>query len=109
MIHITMMVILIDGAVMIRKVTAMMLRQNLGEILNEVQYRHDNFIITKAGKPTAAVIHIELFNKIKGMRDQFQKMTAQIAEAFEDAEPNELEKDIQEAVKTIRKNNEGSS
>jgi len=36
---------------MIREAPAMTVRQNLGELLNEVQYRHGKVLITKAGKP----------------------------------------------------------
>jgi prevent-host-death family protein len=43
---------------MIHKATAMSVRQNLGELLNGVQYRHDSVLITKAGKPVAALVDI---------------------------------------------------
>ena len=36
---------------MIREAPAMTVRQNLGELLNEVQYRQGKVLITKAGKP----------------------------------------------------------
>ena len=32
-----------------REAPAMTVRQNLGELINEVQYRHDRIVITKAG------------------------------------------------------------
>ena len=39
---------------MIREASAMKVRQNLGELINEVQYRHDTILVTKAGKRVAA-------------------------------------------------------
>ena len=39
---------------MIKEAPAMTVRQHLGELLNEVQYRHGKVVITKAGKPVAA-------------------------------------------------------
>jgi prevent-host-death family protein len=50
---------------MIHRESAMKVRQNLGELLNKVWYRHDSILITKADKPVAAIIDIELFEKIK--------------------------------------------
>jgi len=38
----------------------MTVRQNLGELLNEVQYRNGKVLITKAGKPVAALVDIAL-------------------------------------------------
>ena len=35
---------------MIREASAMTVRQNLGDLLNEVQYRNGKILITKAGK-----------------------------------------------------------
>lgn len=37
-----------------REATAMNFRQNLGELLNQVQYRGDSVVVTKDGKPVAA-------------------------------------------------------
>ena len=37
------------GDVMIRKSTAVAARQNLGDLLNQVQYRRDSVLITKDG------------------------------------------------------------
>jgi prevent-host-death family protein len=39
-----------------KKINAMQVRQRLGEILNEVYYRDDSFIIERDGKPLAALI-----------------------------------------------------
>lgn len=36
---------------MITKTSAVSFRQNLGEMLNQVQYRHDSIVINKDGKP----------------------------------------------------------
>ncbi len=46
-----------NGAInMISETSAVSFRQNLGEMLNQVQYRHDSVIIKKDGKPVAALI-----------------------------------------------------
>lgn len=72
------------GAKMIREATAMTVRQNLGELLNEVQYRHDSVLITKGGKPVAAMVDVALFEKIRVMRDDFDIHCAEIAASFKE-------------------------
>ena len=87
---------------MIKEVTAMTARKNFGELLNEVKYYHDNVLITKAGKPIAALIDIELFEKIRNLRNAFDALTKEIGQAYENVDSGEVEKEIQEALGKIR-------
>jgi len=41
---------------MVTEVTAVNFRKNLGDMLNQVQYRNDSIIINKDGKPVAALV-----------------------------------------------------
>lgn len=88
---------------MIHEASAMSVRQNLGEMLNEVQYRHDSILITKAGKPVAALVDIVLFEKIRRMRKQFETLSTELEKSFESSDASELEDDISKAVKKARK------
>jgi prevent-host-death family protein len=74
------MVILEDE--MITEVSAVKFRQNLGEMLNQVQYRNDSIVISKDGKPVAALIDANLFARIRKMRERFDILSAKIAEDF---------------------------
>ncbi len=47
---------------MINEVNAVVFRQNLGDMLNQVQYRYDSVLIKKDGKPVAALIDAQLFD-----------------------------------------------
>lgn len=67
---------------MVSEVNAVNFRQNLGEMLNQVQYRNDSIVINKDGKPVAALVDAELFGRIRRMRDRFDALTARIAEAY---------------------------
>lgn len=87
---------------MIKEVTAMTARKNFGELLNEVKYYHDNVLITKAGKPIAALIDIELFEKIRNLRNEFDALTKEIGQAYKNVDSGEVEKEIQEALGKIR-------
>ena len=45
---------------MIREATAMTVRNNLGELLNEVQYRGYSVMITKGGKPESCAGFLDM-------------------------------------------------
>lgn len=87
---------------MLKKASAMTIRQNLGEILNEVQYRNDTVLITRADKPVAAIINIELFEKIRQMRKQFDILSAELAASCKTSDQKQVEKEIEQAIKEIR-------
>jgi prevent-host-death family protein len=87
---------------MIREAPAMTVRQNLGDLLNEVQYRNGKVIITKAGKPVAALIDIALFERIRRLDEDFDRMRAQFAEAFAGTPEKQVEALVDEAVKGAR-------
>lgn len=88
---------------MIRKATAMRVRQNLGELLNEVQYRHDTVLVTKGGKPVAALIDIDLFERIRSMKEQFNRLTDEFTTAYADVNPKTVALEISEAIRSARK------
>jgi prevent-host-death family protein len=64
------------------KTSAVTFRQNLGEMLNQVQYRNDSIVINKDGKPVAALVDAELFARIRRMRDRFDALSSRISEAY---------------------------
>jgi prevent-host-death family protein len=88
---------------MIREAPAMTVRQNLGELLNEVQYRGDSVVITKGGKPVAAIVDIALYENIRRMKDDFDRLCAELAAAGERVSDDEAESLIGEAAAEARK------
>jgi prevent-host-death family protein len=70
------------GGYVIKEVTAVNFRQNLGEMLNQVQYRNESILINKDGKPVAALVDAELFARIRRMRERFEALSNRIAEAY---------------------------
>ena len=87
---------------MIREAAAVTVRQNLGEMLNEVQYRGDSIVITRDGKKVAALVDIQLFENIRRMRAEFDRMCAKFAEAGEGLSEAEVESLVSEAVAETR-------
>lgn len=67
---------------MVTEVNAVNFRQNLGEMLNQVQYRNDSIVISKDGKPVAALVDAELFARIRRMQDRFDALSRRIAEDY---------------------------
>ena len=67
---------------MITETSAVNFRQNLGEMLNQVQYRHDTVVINKDGKPVAALVDARLFERIRRMQDRFDALCQRIEAGF---------------------------
>lgn len=91
---------------MIREVSAMEVRKNFGELLNEVKYRHDSLVIKKGGKPIAAIIDIDLFEKIKLLKRQFIQLTTELGQAYKDIPPQIAEEEIAEALAQSKEQND---
>lgn len=88
---------------MLREATAMNVRQNLGELLNEVQYRHDEIVITKAGKPVAAMIDIALYKFLKQDSDNFEHLWAKFSRGFESLPEEQVMDEVTAVVKDVRR------
>ena len=88
---------------MIKEATAMTVRQNLGELLNGIQYGHDQIIITKGGKPVAAMVDTALFDKIRLMKKEFNRLTDELASAYQATDEHVAQQEIDAAIKQVRK------
>jgi prevent-host-death family protein len=88
---------------MISEVSAVNFRQNLGEMLNQVQYRNDSIVIHKDGKPVAALVDAELFARIRRMRDRFDALSRKVAEDWAEVPAAEGMAEIDAAVARERR------
>ena len=88
---------------MITEATAVALRQNLGDMLNRVQYRRDSILITKDGKPVAALVDAALFERIRAMQERFDALCERIAKGYENVPQDEGMAEIEAAVSAVRK------
>jgi len=50
---------------MAEKVSTLAIRQRIGDMLNRVALRHDEFIIERKGKPLAALVPVERLEQIR--------------------------------------------
>ncbi len=88
---------------MITETNAVHFRQNLGEMLNQVQYRHDSVVINKDGKPVAALVDARLFARIRRMQARFDALAARIEAGFAATPEAEGLAEIDATVMQIRK------
>lgn len=88
---------------MIKEATAMTVRQNLGELLNGIQYGHDQIVITKGGKPVAAMVDVALFDKIRLMKKEFNRLTDELETAYQGVDEKIVQQEIDAAIKQVRK------
>ncbi len=87
---------------MLKKISAMKARQNLGQIMNEVSLRGDDYIIERAGKPLVAVVSIEKFQALQKDKGAAAAALEQIWGKMKDEDPKAVAKTINEAVKAAK-------
>jgi prevent-host-death family protein len=89
---------LLGGKLMIRQTNAVAFRQNLGEMLNQVQYRRDSVVINKDGKPVAALVDA----RIRRMQARFESLCERLESGFAAIDEAEGMAEIDKAVKQDR-------
>lgn len=87
---------------MINETSAVAFHQNLGEMLNQVQYRHDSIVINKDGKPVAALVDALLFARIRRMQACFDALCQRIEMGYTEIPEAEGLAEIDAAVADAR-------
>ncbi len=87
---------------MLKKLSAMKARQNLGQVMNEVSLKGNDYIIERAGKPLVAIISMEKYRILKKEREEAFRDIGRIWEKMEKENPEIVEKMIDEAVQSAR-------
>lgn len=88
---------------MLKKISAMKARQNLGQIMNEVAIRGDDYIIERAGKPLVAIIDMDKYQRLQEDREEALQALRSIWSKMEGADAGEVEEIIEEAIQATRK------
>ena len=87
---------------MVKKVTALRARQKLGQLLEEVYYKGDQFVIERAGKPMAAVVPVWQLSELRKRKERVLSMVEGVREKNKRVRPEIIEKEVAEAVKKSR-------
>jgi prevent-host-death family protein len=77
-------------------------REKLSEIVESVQYQNDAYIISRHGRPAAAVVPIEIYESWKRQRKELFTLIKQFQEASGEADPDEVMQDVLEAQQALR-------
>jgi prevent-host-death family protein len=88
---------------MLKKISAMKARQNLGQLLNEVSIRGDSYIIERAGKPLAALVDMERFQQMQEDHNAALEALQKFWGKMTGADNQEIGDAIEEALRTARK------
>jgi hypothetical protein len=88
---------------MIKKISALKARQNLGRIMDEVALGGDDYIIERGGRAMVAMVRIEKYQQIKDSRKVAVQSLGIIWKKMKDEEPAIIEKTIKEAAKEARR------
>ena len=101
-IMLTILIESIPRVVMISEASAVTFRQNLGDMLNQVQYRHDSIVIKRDGKPVAALVDARLFERIRRLQARFDGLCERIEAGYAEVPEAEGLAEIDVAVAASR-------
>ena len=87
---------------MIKKVSALKARQNLGQLLEEVYYKGDQYVIERAGKPMAAVVPLWQLEEWQKRRERFFGAVEELQQQNQEVEPEVIEQEVRKAIRAVR-------
>lgn len=88
---------------MAKELTALKMRGNLGEVLEEVYYKGQEFIIKRGKKPMAVLISLDEFDSYKRQRREDMSVFGRVRSKAKAGTAKDVEADIEEAIKAVRK------
>ena len=88
---------------MLKTVNAVKARQNLGQLMNEVYLKNDQYIIERDGKPMVALVPLKHLEKWLKQKERDFKVLEKIRKENKKVKPKKVEKDVNLAVKAIRR------
>ncbi|MEK7083485.1 MAG: type II toxin-antitoxin system prevent-host-death family antitoxin [Patescibacteria group bacterium] len=88
---------------MAKELTALKMRGNLGEVLEEVYYKGQEFIIKRGKKPMAVLIPLDEFDSYKRQRKEEMSVFDRIRSKAKAGSAKDVDADVEEAIKAVRK------
>lgn len=86
---------------MVKTVSAIKVRQNLGQVMNEVALKADEYIVERAGKPLVAIIPIGKYLRMQNEREEFFRLYDSL-QAGSVGKTATLDDDLAEALAAAR-------
>ena len=85
------------------KITTLEIRQSLGDVLNRVNLREDQYIIQRKGKSLAAIVPVWQLEKWQNDKKEMFKIIESVQEKNKKTGISTIEKEVSEAVANSRK------
>jgi prevent-host-death family protein len=87
---------------MVRRLSAKEARDRFAEILGQVHFGKDTVIVEKQGKPVAAVIDMDRYERLARAWDEPFAVVDRIRAKNLDKDPEQIQRDVAEAVAEVR-------
>jgi prevent-host-death family protein len=88
---------------MVKKISAVKARQNLGQVMNEVALRGDDYIVERAGKPLVAIIPIEKYEELDRDLDAFFNEVGMFRSRIKGVKSKDIDQAIKEGVRAAKR------
>ncbi len=88
---------------MYKRISALKARQNLGQVMNEVALKGDDYIIERAGKPLVALIPIGKYQSLRQELDEFFESLSKMRANLKREDEKDVDGLIEAAVRSYRK------
>ena len=80
-----------------RKLGLAKAREKFSEIIEQVQYQGESYVINRHGKPAAAVVPIEVYENWKQQRKTFFETIRKLQEGNQKFDPDQVWEDVIQA------------
>jgi prevent-host-death family protein len=87
---------------MARRVSAREARNRFADLMGSVRYGGEEIIVERSGRPVAAVIPVEVYEKLVAERRIRFEIMDRIRSHLPDKTPEEIEKDVIAAIEEAR-------
>ena len=87
---------------MLKKLSALKARQNLGQVMNEVSLKGDDYVIERAGKPLVAIVSMEKYQILQKEREETLRALDKVWGKMKVEKSETVERTIGDAVKSVR-------
>jgi prevent-host-death family protein len=87
---------------MVKKINALKARKNLDQLLEEVYYKDNQYVIERAGRPMAAVVPVWQLEGWGKRRERLFGMVEEVWKKNKKEKPEVIEREVQEAVRAVR-------
>ena len=91
-----------DKTWMERKLGLAKAREKFSEIVEQVQYQGESYVINRHGKPAAAVVPIEVYENWKRQRRTFFETIRKLQEANQKFDPDQVWEEVLQAQRSSR-------